>query len=259
MIASRYRPPPWRLASVACLCLAAFFAAGPIASAGPVTIEAALQIGSPPFTWNVVATDPGGSVFKSSYTIGNFTLTNAQAAMTDNPADLTSSTFHITHSGTGPDTLLLAVTAAGFTKPVGNVSMISTVSGTNATGALTNLAYQSTLDLSNRTDHTAFGPDANTKTLGAQFGFDVGDNFSDAKKGILPGLVTGPYSMIQLFQITMAGDGTVVSLGGETLLAQAPEPASMTLFGIGVAGMIGYGWRRRRQNLAQNTATSAVA
>jgi hypothetical protein len=33
-------------------------------------------------------------------------------------------------------------------------------------------------------------------------------------------------------------------------VASTPEPASMTLLGLGVAGMAGYGWRRRKQAVA---------
>jgi len=47
------------------------------------------------------------------------------------------------------------------------------------------------------------------------------------------------------------GQGVDFSMGvGGNLLQQVPEPASLILLSIGIAGMAGYGWRRRKQSVA---------
>jgi hypothetical protein len=41
---------------------------------------------------------------------------------------------------------------------------------------------------------------------------------------------------------------TLAVLDTLVVTAPTPEPASLTLFGIGAVGLIGYGWRKRRQS-----------
>jgi hypothetical protein len=49
---------------------------------------------------------------------------------------------------------------------------------------------------------------------------------------------------------TSDGKLTFSSFGSTGTFTATPEPASLTLLGIGVAGMMGYTWRRRRQQAA---------
>jgi hypothetical protein len=65
------------------------------------------------------------------------------------------------------------------------------------------------------------------------------------------GPLTGPTAINsgQLFPTT-AGNFSLTSVPSATFQATLqglPEPASFTLLGIGIAGMAGYAWRRRKQ------------
>lgn len=68
-------------------------------------------------------------------------------------------------------------------------------------------------------------------------------------------LLNSPYSLLQMFDITLAANTSVTSTPNSTIgfnsLTQldplaTPEPASMALFGLGIAGMCGYGLKRRK-------------
>jgi PEP-CTERM motif len=215
--------------------------------AGPVTtlIEASIDNGA---SWKTLASGVD-SASNPLITVGNFTFTQVQAFGFDNPADLSSSTFHLTHNTSGTDKILIAVTSSGFTSPTTppNVTMTSSVSGTNNLNFLSGLSFQSWANdtVPNPTDHKA---ETGSLTTGLQTGFPITGSFNNSVDTTLTTL-TSPFTLSHLYTVTMTGSGFVVALGGETSLTQTPEPATITLLGVGIAGMAGYGWRKRKQSV----------
>ena len=95
-----------------------------------------------------------------------------------------------------------------------------------------------------------------TYTIGGEF-LGNGDPFPSDAKGVvsIPG-----YKYVQDEQqvgsglnfptnsFGIYGDNGILVV--DFSIAQVPEPATLTLFALGIAGMAGYGWRRRKQAVA---------
>jgi hypothetical protein len=227
-----------------------------VATAGIVSIYANDGSG-----WALLATDPSGNLASvSSYTTpgGAFKITNSYASMQDGPnADLNSSTFHIQHIGGSTDNLSLVMIGTFFTSPTsqnnGPILVNSQVSGINQTGALTALTFQSFIDSTNN---------GNPASLSGGIGVQTPPIFQTIYSDLSTVLSSlgAPYSAAQQFNLTMTGDGLIVSLGGDTSLSpnpgSTPEPASIALVCICASAFAGYGWRRRR--IAMNVNATSM-
>jgi hypothetical protein len=234
------------------------------ANAGMITIYALSTGGN----WVEIATatgdtsSPGAQLFAGNTgptTVNpNFTIVSAQASMTNGPqGEVASASLQINASAAG--TLQIAIVSQGFSLPVGTNTPITTLGSANSATAnvLSSVSATSYIDQSNGAGVTAGTntPASLGTAVGTINGVVNGTNvtFSPASTAYGP-LLTSPYAVDQLYNVTFSGAGNIVGLSADTWLA--PEPASMTLLGIGIIGMAGYGWRRRRQ---QHAAADMVA
>ena len=92
--------------------------------------------------------------------------------------------------------------------------------------------------------------DGTPNALGDPQGVAVDDNFiywTDAnEKQILRGAIDGSGSATLLFGVADYPDFPNI-LGSPRFIAIIPEPSTLTLAGIGLIGLLAYGWRRRRR------------
>ena len=99
------------------------------------------------------------------------------------------------------------------------------------------VTFQSYVDPGNSSDHTgeagAARQDSNSPTSQVA-----------APRTRTASFLVGPYSLIQEYDITLVGNDHV-QFQGDTALS-TPEPASIVMLSFGAAGMLGYGWKRRK-------------
>jgi hypothetical protein len=123
--------------------------------------------------------------------------------------------------------------------------------GVLRSSASANWGFSTTLDTVNYT-----GAASNTNVLFAQtvntplqLATSTGVNPNSAaltpNPSTIPFTAVAPYSMTNDTLITMNEIGGNVSTTGKTQF-DTPEPTSITMLCLGLAGMCGYGWRRRK-------------
>ena len=160
------------------------------------------------------------------------------SAMSFLPAELVSTNLILANPTAATHEVKIVVASTGFTEPSGAlVHIASTVGGTAINSAAgSSVSFQSFVDPGNSSDHTGA---AGAFTSGLQL-----TSFPNGSTALGTALsLVGPYSLIQEYDITLVG-GDHVQFQGDTVLS-TPEPASMVLVGVGAAGMLVYGWKRR--------------
>ena len=228
----KYHPPPGRLLAIACLCAASLFLAANPAGAGVLPPGSTIANDGLPTGAATVLFDI--SVDYNILGLGNDTGTMREVVIKDAATGHLDFLYQVKVK-TGDIGAVVMLSYKGFAVDASAVdaalentkgTFVPPFAATAATGGL-------------------FGPlPINRNADGSKVGFDFdGANFVSGASVVMiirtdADDVTAGFVSVQ--------DGGSENLMGFLAPASVPEPATMTLLGIGVAGMAGYGWRRRR-------------
>jgi hypothetical protein len=191
-------------------------------------LEIQLQSGGQTYT----QTGASGSPLVVNQSIGNFSTTVDTGNATNAPA-LDLSSVDISSSAGG--TLVVTLSANGFTSPLGAATWLSQFTGNFPTGSAT-VTLQTYLD----TSDTLMGTGTLLSTLtSSSTPFSLSD--------LVAASTDGPFALTEVLTITTNGSA-FMSLDGSVADA-IPEPASMTLLGSSLIGLF-YTTRRKRNNAA---------
>jgi hypothetical protein len=139
-------------------------------------------------------------------------------------------------AGSAADTLTIKLTDTDFV-PFSGLGTLTTTAGGTLAGSVTSMKVQAFLDPTN----TEFG----TPGPGAQLTFSTSPFAGSNSVGFGP--LAAPYSLTMVETITAGAGAGSISFDNHLFVTNAPEPASLTLLGLGALGLLGYGWRKRRQ------------
>jgi hypothetical protein len=208
---------------------------GPQSGASPVSFGVAGTVGDIVFPATGAATASDGSLDIGVNPIGNNSTSTTETAhvivsatgfTTPTPGTATLQAVGILVGGQNS-----SVTAKWYEDP--NNAGLSTVTGTVGQSNLT---------------FNIFG-----SQVGTMNSFTAPDTFSDFMFN-QPGLSlpsNTPYGMTLAFNMTLTAGASLEDFDQSLSVAPStsavvPEPASLTLLGLGAAGLLGYGWRRRK-------------
>ena len=222
-----------RATLAALLVAAALIGAWPAGARANPVLEIEFQSGAVSYT---SAAGPGPLIV--SHPIGSFTTSASIGTATAFPSSLDLSTCDISSAAGG--TLIVTLSASGFTNPVGAANWLSEFSGSFVYGSGT-VKLQTYLD----TEDDLLGKGAALSTLRGDGGFDV--------KKVAMATTDGPFALTEVLTISTAGPAEV-SLDGSIVFA--PEPASMSLLGAGLSGLIVVSRRKRHGSQMRVTKAS---
>ncbi len=208
----------------------ASLAAAPAAHALPVYIglqQAGVNSGS-----ITQLASGNGTVMLTGTSYGSFGVNFVSVIGAPNVAQpvLDSQSLNLSSSTAG--TLKVYVTETGLSAPSGGSGLFSSSFTTNMlSGSIGSVTEATYVDAGNQ----IFGT---TTPLSSHMFTTIGTNV-----GTATATLTGPFSETEVYTLVANGTGTVNST---IQMDPVPEPASITLLGVGLLGMLAFGGQRRR-------------
>jgi PEP-CTERM motif len=225
--------------------------AAAMAVSAPARAGLVIELSTDGVHWNTVASAGSGSV--ASYTSSNYHGFNISVLSDDSNspgtptlAYLEGSAVHVTNNNAGIATLYLKLGDTGFTYPINPalVTLDSQIGGSVTVGGKdNNLLFESYVDPADGLASTA------GFTTGPQVPNITGKpkSYADDHSILIANGLTNPYSVTEYFKLTLDPKSQVGFQSSTNLSASVPEPSSLVLSAIGILGMAGYAWCRRRR------------
>ncbi len=208
------------------------------APASAMTIELTVTVNG--VTQTFTGTD---SLTLNSADVNGVIITQSFSLSSTNPDDLNISSAGIMNKTGGTASYEAVLSATDFVGPVTSIDYSG--SGTFNQGSGTKYTYNYWANSMNRIA-TSSTPLAGTTAIGSFSGTISGSTDSFAQNGSGAFISSGPFSMTEEWDGSLAKGLDVVSRGQDMTATVIPEPATWAMMSIGLAMLAGFGWKRGR-------------